>query len=556
MRTRSRSWLVVVLALVLVVAAGCGSQKGGGGSGGKVAKGGVLRMGVSSTIDSLNPFVSFQATSTWVYTNIYPYLVTYDAALNFQPYFAKSWQQSADGRTWTFHTVPNAKWSDGQPLTARDIAWELSTIVKFQDDATAMLANTVTHLDSAEATDDNTVVLHYSKAVANVLSQLVQLAFLPQHIWEPLAKGNAKGLKTYANTPAAGKPLVSGGPFMLTKYQKDQLALMQRNPNWWGPKPNIDGVGVQIFANDDAMLTAFKHGQLDAVSDVPSTAVQSLSGSYNLNRTPGNFFYDFIINSNPKKTSHRELLNPTVREAFEHAIDRQQIVKVALNGEGQPGTTIVPPSTGKWHNPNVKPLPFDLAKANQLLDGLGYKKGADGIRVADGHPMQYQVIVPTSRTAQLTPTFRIIQGAFKQIGVAVSEKILDPNAAFAAITAPDNKYLNFDLSLWDWIPEPDPDYIISVLTCDQYGNNSDTGYCNPKYDALYKQQGVTIDQAKRLQLVYQAQEMIATDRPYIVMSYPNVVDAYSKQWAGFYNAPGYGLFDLVQTTLQVHKAGQ
>ena len=555
MRTRSRSWLVVVLALALVVAAGCGSQKGGG-SGGTVAKGGVLRMGVSSTIDTLNPFVSFQATSTWVYTNIYPYLVIYDANFNFQPYFAQSWQQSPDGRTWTFHTVPNAKWSDGQPLTARDIAWELSTIVKFQDDATAMLANTVTHLKSAEATDDNTVMLHYNQPVANVLSQLVQLAFLPQHIWEPLAKGNGKGLKTYANTPTGGKPLVSGGPFMLTRYQKDQLALMQRNPNWWGPKPNIDGVGVQIFANDDAMLTAFKHGQLDAVSDVPSTAVKSLSGSYNLNRTPGNFFYDFIINSNPKKTNHRELLNPTVREAFEYAIDRQQIVKVALNGEGQPGTTIVPPSTGKWHNPNVKPLPFDLAKANQLLDRLGYKKGADGIRVAEGHPMQYEVIVPTSRTAQLTPTFRIIQSAFKQIGVSISEKVLDPNGAFAAITAPDNKYLNFDLSLWDWIPEPDPDYIISVLTCDQYGNNSDTGYCNPRYDALYKQQGVTIDQNKRLQLVYQAQQIIATDRPYIVMSYPNVVDAYSKQWAGFYNAPGYGLFDLVQTTLQVHKVGQ
>jgi peptide/nickel transport system substrate-binding protein len=95
-----------------------------------------------------------------------------------------------------------------------------------------------------------------------------------------------------------------------------------------------------------------------------------------------------------------------------------------------------------------------------------------------------------------------------------------------------------------------------VLTCDQYGNNSDTGYCNPKYDALYKQQGVTIDQAKRLQLVHQAQEIIATDRPYIVMSYPNVVDAYSKHVAGFYNVPGYGLFDVVQTTLQAHKAGQ
>src|SRR5919204_319631 len=222
MRMRTRTTLLLLVALALA-AAGCGGGKSGGGGGSTVVKGGVLRMGVSSTIDSLNPFVSFQATSSWVYTNIYPVLVNYDANFNFIPYFAQSWQQSPDGKTWTFHTVPGAKWSDGQPLTARDVAWQLSTIVEFQDDATAMLANTVTHLKTAVATDDNTLVLTYESPVANVLSQLDQIYLLPKHVWEPLATGNGKGLKTYANVPAAGNPLVSGGPVMLTKDHKDQL---------------------------------------------------------------------------------------------------------------------------------------------------------------------------------------------------------------------------------------------------------------------------------------------------------------------------------------------
>ena len=177
---------------------------------------------------------------------------------------------------------------------------------------------------------------------------------------------------------------------------------------------------------------------------------------FTLNRTPGMFFYDFIINSNPAKPEHRELLNPTVREAFEYAIDRQQIINVALGGYGTLGDSIVPPADGAWHDPSLKPLPFDIAKANELLDWTPYAKGSDGIRVADGHPMAYTVIVPNSREAELSRTFQIMQPDFQQIGVKLSLKILDPSAAFDAIGAPNYKYKDFDLAMWDWIPAVDP----------------------------------------------------------------------------------------------------
>src|SRR5205823_10235719 len=115
--------------------------------------------------------------------------------------------------------------------------------------------------------------------------------------------------------------------------------------------------------------------------NLPFTDVQKIQeAGFKINKTPGVFFYDFIINSNPLKTTNRELLNPTLRQAFEYAIDRNSIIKTALLGYGAPGDSIIPPAIGKWHDPNIHALPFDLAKANSLLDGLGYAKGSDGIR--------------------------------------------------------------------------------------------------------------------------------------------------------------------------------
>jgi peptide/nickel transport system substrate-binding protein len=332
---------------------------------------------------------------------------------------------------------------------------------------------------------------------------------------------------------------------------------MQRNPKFWGTKPHIDSFGIQIYSNDDAMVTALKSGELDAVESVPTTDVKTVQDTgFSINHTPGMFFYDFIINSNPAKPEHRELLNPQVREAFEYAIDRQQIINVALGGHGTLGDSIVPPADGAWHDPSLKPLPFDISKANEILDGLGYAKGSDGIRVAEGHPMAYTVIVPNSREAELSRTFQIMQPDFQQIGVKLSLKILDPSAAFDAIGAPNYKYEDFDLAMWDWIPAVDPAEILSVLLRNQWGSNSDTGYNDSTYDNMYNQQQREIDPAKRKQIVYQMQQKLFNDRPYIVLNYPDVIDAYNgKKWAGFYNEPGFGIFlnNGTQSLVQVHQ---
>src|SRR5262245_28240240 len=125
--SRHPLWLAAAAVVVALAAAACGGTSSGGG---QIKEGGVFRLGSNSVIDSLNPFVAFNADAYSTFEYIYPMLVQYNPQRQFVADFARSWQQSPDGKVWTFHTQPNAKWSDGKPLTAADVAWTYSTILK------------------------------------------------------------------------------------------------------------------------------------------------------------------------------------------------------------------------------------------------------------------------------------------------------------------------------------------------------------------------------------------------------------------------------------------
>jgi peptide/nickel transport system substrate-binding protein len=502
-------------ALTALALAGCGSHNGPAAA----KDGGVFRLGSDSSIDSLNPFVAFQADAYTTFEYIYPTLVQYNPQLQIVPNFAKSWSVSGGGRVWTFHTVAGAKWSDGKPLTAADAAWTFTTIMKFQNSATANSAGYVAHMASATAPNSDTLVLSYKQPVANVLSQVQQVPILPA--------GNGKGITHFTNNA----PIVSGGPFTLVSYTAKQDALFKRNPDFYGQKPHILGIDLEFFDNDDALVTALKSGQLDGVESVPTTSVSDLKkAGFDVRETPGDAFDDFIINDNPKQDAgHSELMNPLLRQAFSYAINREQIVKTVLLGHGEPGGTIVPPVTGKWSDPAIKPTPYDPAKANELLNAAGYKMGPNGIRIANGHPMSYTVILPTDITDQYGErSFEIVQQDLKQVGVQLTPDVLDDSAAYSDVTA--SSYKSFEMAMWDWYPETDPDFILSVPTCSQWDTWNDTGYCNKAYDALFNEQGAAMQPAERLKIVYQMQEMISQANTYLVLDYPDSIEARSTRF--------------------------
>jgi peptide/nickel transport system substrate-binding protein len=540
-----RKWWPVVVVLAAVAAWSASAS----GSGAK--SGGVFRIGTSSRIDSLNPYVAFNQDAYSTFEYIYPFLIQYDRAnRRFVADFARSWKVSNGGKTWTFKTVPNAKWSDGQPLTAADAAWSINTDIKYKATGAANAAGLVAHIKRASAPNPTTLVIRYAAPAGNVLGQFQQFAILPKHVWSKYTGAKGANLKTFANT----SPVV-GGPFKLVKYTKDEIALFQRNDSYYGPKPQVDGFGLRMFSNDDALVTALKAKEIDAIEDVPATAIKTLQGAgFRITDVPGVDQTDFIVNSNPKKPKHRELLNLKLKEAFAHAIDRKRIVSVVFLGRAKPAYSIVPPATGSWSNPHLRPESFDLALANRMLDGLGFKLGSGGIRTAQGHKMAYTVITPTD-VSSVNRTFQIIQSDFRKIGVQLRERALDSSAAFDAITAPGTKYLSFDLAMWDWVALVDPDFMLSVVTCDQYGGWSDSGFCDKRYDRMYSRQQLTPNQAKRRAIVWQMQAYLYRKRPYIWLAAQNHVSATSSKWTGLVSSPQGPFNSLSKLSLtQVHQS--
>ena len=521
-----------VLAMGCLVAGLAVWAAAASGSGSAVKSGGTFRLGTSSRIDSLNPYVAFNQDAYNTFEYVYPFLIQYDkTSSKFVPDFATSWKATDGGKTWTFKTRSGAKWTDGQPLTAKDAAWTISTDLKYAAGGAANAAGLVAHIKSASAPNANTLVVRYSKAPGNVLGQFQQLAILPQHVWSKHTGNKGTNLKTFSNNP-----LVGAGPFKLAKFKKDDIALFQRNDSFYGEKPKVDAFGLQMFSNEDALVAALKAHQIDAVEAVPGTAIKTLKGSFNVRSVPGVDQTDFIINSNSKKSSHRELLNLKVKAAMAHAVDRAQIIRVVFLGYAKPASSIIPPATGAWHNPGVKPESFNLALANKLLDQAGYKRGSDGIRVAGGHKMSYDVITPTD-VPSVNRTFQILQPDFKKIGIQLRQRSLDSTAAFDAISTPDNKYLKFDLAMWDWVGLIDPDFMLSVVTCAQFGGWSDSGFCDKAYDAMYSQQQLTPNQAKRKALVWKMQRYLQAKRPYIWLAAQDAVWAVSKSWGGLVASP-------------------
>ncbi|WP_328608994.1 peptide ABC transporter substrate-binding protein [Amycolatopsis sp. NBC_00345] len=548
-----RSLRRTAAALVAVIVAGCGLVSCGGTEN-ESAGGEVFRLGADQPIDSLNPFVSVVTMSFAVFEQIYPTLVQLDPHEQYVPDFAGSWSTSPDGRMWTFHTHPGAKWSDGMALTAADAAWTLTTIAKFQDGPTAGLANYVTALDSATTPDPDTLVLQYSRPVANVLNQLKSVPILPEHVWREYAQGDGGALTTFPNTA----PIVSGGPFTLVRHQPKQIALFKRNPAYYGPPPHIAGFGIQFFSSADAMITALKSHQLDAAQSVPATSVANLkSAGFEVVSSPGLRFDSITVNANPKqRAEHRELTNPLVRQAFDHAIDRVGVVKTSLLGHGHPGSSIIPPGTAGWYDRSIAPTPFDLDAANRLLDEAGYRKGPDGVRIANGHPMDYPIILPedTYSGAGLR-SFQIVRAGFARIGVRLTPRLLDNAAANDANMADDSQ--DFAMTMWGWSgAASDPDDTLNYLTCRSWGILNDTGYCGEDWDRLYDRQSVAMDPADRHRIVDEMQRLAAQDRVLLVLDYPDSIEAHSRSWADLPQVGGDSFSSESKIPLlSVRKAG-
>jgi peptide/nickel transport system substrate-binding protein len=516
-----RKALAVAFALALVlaglVAAGAQGQDDG--------KQLVFDVGDPQGIDSMSPLIGVTAAAYEAW-NIQYATLTDKAAKDFStiPGLAESWEGSDDGLTWTYKLRPNMKWSDGKPLTAEDIAWTVNTSRKEE----WLNHYSVTQNLTAKALDDTTVEIKSS--VPDPKLPTMDVYILPKHIW---GKMDAAAREKYE-----GEDPVGSGPFVLEKFEKGQFARFNANPNYWGGEPAVDKVVLRKFNNPDAMVAALKTGELDAAEDIPTSGFNNLKQDENIVTVEGyqGAMGEIAINGGDGlKKPHPALLDPKVREAIGHAIDKQTIVNRALEGLGTPAQTLSTSPDPKW-SPDIADgvLPtFDLDRANAILDEAGYEDtDGDGIREmpGGGEPLNFRYMV-RSDSVNAQPIAEFFTGWLEEIGIGTTRKVVDDSQLTEIIGKGD-----YDMFFWGWVPFVDPDTMLSYFTCDQIADDpdnptdyyNDANYCDPGYDKLYEQQKVELDDQKRLDIVHEMLERQAKWNVYFTLYTEPNSQAYVK----------------------------
>ncbi|MFD1936866.1 ABC transporter substrate-binding protein [Nonomuraea mangrovi] len=497
----------------------------------QAATGGVLRVGVTGDLgrlESLNPMATNLFGSWLARQMVYPSLIQLNGA-DVKPAWAESWTASSDGRTYTFKLKKGA-WSDGKPLTSDDALWTAEIILKHKDGAAGLVASALDGVKSVAAPDPDTFVVTYADPLPpTALSSLAYFSVLPKHVWSSHTGNGGKDLMSFH--PEDKLPMVSGGPFTVTEFNPNGTTIFEPNKGYYGEPPKVDAVGLEVFENAEGLARALKSGDTLAwgYTDGPAIA-KSVEGSkgVTIQRTPAQAVAMLNINTNPKKKDHPELKDVKVREAMSLAIDRKELIEVELNGFGQPGRSILVPSQDSYVPGTIAADAFDPVRANAILDELGHKRGADGIRVAkDGSRMEYELVV-----WELGRVAEILQKNLKAVGIALKPEITEEYTA--TVAAPDGKYLDFNLafSYWSYL-EPDPSLSLRIYMCDAWGSTNFAGYCDPKYDKLYAQQRVTLDVAERKTMIAQMQQMVLRDaRATLPLYHPDGVHVISAKWAG------------------------
>jgi peptide/nickel transport system substrate-binding protein len=477
----------------------------------------------------------------------YPELVQYNDHEQIVPDFASSWSHSADGLTWTFKVHAHAKWSDGKPLTASDVAWTINTIRKYQTGGAATFAAAVTNLVGASAPNPTTVVVRFSKPSAEVLAEFDIMPILPEHVWAKYASGTS-GLSL--QKASIKLPSVSGGPYVLSKWNGSSFLSLNANPFFYGPKPLTNSVGIEYFTSEDSLLLALKDHQIDYGNGLlPADAAVLRRDGLVVNTYSSTDILTLSVNDMPSGPA-ATLRNLSVRRAIDLAINRSQIVSIAYPG-GLPAESVLEPANGVFYDSSVAPR-YSPAAANELLDAAGFRRSASGVRVADGQPMNYTMIVGTDSGGAGARAAQIVQQDLQAIGINVSIKFLDPTTWANTIIGTKGKYNQFELALDGTVGLIDPEANLGGLSCKNLGTFNLSGFCSQKFESLYNAQAIAVDPAARKAVLDQAQEFAYNAVASIQLVYVPTVDAHQSGWTGFGASPfgslnifGKGPFDSI-----------
>ncbi len=509
----------------------------------------VLRVGTTQDLDALNPYQTLLVTGYETFQLTYNLLVDFGPNLEPVPGFADSWTRAADGKSWTFHIRTGMKWSDGQPATSADacFSWGLG-VAAIKDEANIGAGYLDPSLKDAGVTavscpDDQTMIATTADASDRVLQ--VYLPIIPKHVW---------GKETYKTIGDAKfvAPLVGSGPYTAAEWKTSQFVRFVRNPDYWGKQGAADEVVIQFFKGADTMVQAFKAGEVDYVRDATPEQLKALENQPNVKTVVGssNGWSQLAFNEYgaSKGTltpgigpSTKALWDPAFRDALGYAVDKKTLVDRVLGGYGDVGTTIVPPVLGAWHVEPDHPRTFDIELAKQKLDAAGYKLDSQGQRLdKEGKPISLRLDYPNTKDTYAKAA-QFVKDWYSQLGIKVTAQQYD-SATLGNIVLPPEAgkdfKANYDIELWGWGGNPDPNALLQIFRCDAIGSSSDSQYCNPAFDKMYDSQNAAATADARKTILAQMQNLIYDQAVYDILYYDANLAAYrTDHFAGWQNQP-------------------
>ncbi|GLG89834.1 ABC transporter substrate-binding protein [Sellimonas catena] len=306
-----------------------------------------------------------QSTLTVTNTNL---TIDYDLATDYSV--------SEDGLLWTVHIRDDVKFTDGEPLTARDVAFTYNTVKESSS------VNDFTMLDHAEALDDTTVVFHMTRPFSIWPYTMAVVGIVPEHAYDSAS---------YGSNP------IGSGRYILKQWDKGQQVILDANPDYYGEQPNMQRVTI-VFMEEDAAFLAAQAGEVDLAYTSATYSDQTVEG-YSLAAYESVDNRGFNLPAVPEQTTESGetigndfTADVQVRRAINIGVDRQEMIDHVLNGYGSPAYSVC--DQMPWYN-SASEVTYDPEKAKSLLDEAGWKTGEDGIREKDGVKAELNLLYTT-----------------------------------------------------------------------------------------------------------------------------------------------------------------
>lgn len=404
-RARSTVTLVLVILLSLLLLVGCSQEKSSQDETATTKDQVTVVMNKESEpAAGFDPLASWGAGEHVHEPLIQSTLITTDTDMNIVNDLATSYESSTNGMQWTFVIRDDVRFTDGEPLTAHDVAFTINGVISSERSEADL-----SMVDKATALDDRTVVIDMKKPYNAFLYTLAVIGIVPEH-----AYGNG-----YGSNP------IGSGRYMLEQWDRGQQAILVVNPDYYGDAPQMKRV-VIAFMEEDAALAAVKSGQVDIAYTSATYSDQTVQG-YNLLACKSvdsrGISLPTIASGGTKadglasyEAGNDVTADIAIRKAINYAIDRQTMVDNVLNGYGQPAYSVC--DGMPWASADMK-VETDRTKAKQIIEEAGWTLGNDGVYEKDGTRAAFELWYPSSDSVRQALSSEFAN-QMREVGIEVS----------------------------------------------------------------------------------------------------------------------------------------